>query len=92
MKGGCGAGFCTFIYLFVTWFRRVFEAAGKDPLAELIPVLVSRLQVMTRNVAPLEIPRSPGQVPYVVIAGRQWWSGAPVLTNERRSGHTYSHE
>lgn len=52
-------GYCTVIYLYVTWFCKSYEAGGKeatDALGEIVNVVVSRLRLMRKNVAAEAIP------------------------------------
>jgi hypothetical protein len=49
-------GYCTVIYLFITFWRRAGEARGEDLLAEVIFGTVTRLRDMPRTVTPSAIP------------------------------------
>jgi len=48
-------GICTLIFLYLTWWRKGFEAAGKDVVAEIVPSVTGTLRQMTR-VEPEAIP------------------------------------
>lgn len=69
-------GYCTVIYLLITWWRKASEASGKDLLPEVISTTVARLQDMTRTVAPSAIPTMAALLTAAAISASpdRWWA------------------